>query len=67
MNNKKLIRYINYGLVGIAAVTALDVIPFVAPELSALILGLAVVLQNGLLKVADYLDDGKLNDSFQRK
>ena len=48
----------------LVAVSGLDVIPFLSPELGVMIIGFTGALVGVVMKIGDYLDDKKFNDSF---
>jgi hypothetical protein len=61
----KALKYLSY--VGKLAgfVSALNVIPFVDPELGVLIFAAASILKDSVNRIGDLLDDGKPNQSFK--
>jgi hypothetical protein len=61
----KALKYLSY--VGKLAgfVSALNVIPFVDPELGVLIFAAASLLKDSVNSIGDLLDDGKPNQSFK--
>jgi hypothetical protein len=61
----KALKYLSY--VGKLAgfVSALNVIPFVDPELGVLIFAAASILKDSVNRIGDLLDDGKPNQSFR--
>jgi hypothetical protein len=61
----KALKYLSY--VGKLAgfVSALNVIPFVDPELGVLIFAAASLLKDSVNRIGDLLDDGKPNQSFK--
>lgn len=48
-----------------AAIAGLDVVPFLSPDLGVVIIGFSGAILGLLMKVGDYLDDNKMNDSFK--
>ena len=46
-------------------VSALNVIPFVDPELGVLIFAAASILKDSVNRIGDILDDGKPNQTFK--
>jgi hypothetical protein len=61
----KALKYLSY--VGKLAgfVSALNVIPFVDPELGVMIFAAASLLKDSVNRIGDLLDDGKPNQSFK--
>jgi hypothetical protein len=61
----KALKYLSY--VGKLAgfVSALNVIPFVDPELGVLIFAAASILKDTVNRIGDILDDGKPNQTFK--
>jgi hypothetical protein len=61
----KALKYLSY--VGKLAgfVSALNVIPFVDPELGVLIFAAASILKDSANRIGDLLDDGQPNQSFK--
>ncbi len=61
----KALKYLSY--VGKLAgfISALNVIPFVDPELGVLIFAAASLLKDSVNRIGDLLDDGKPNQSFK--
>jgi hypothetical protein len=60
----KALKYLSY--VGKLAgfLSALNVIPFVAPQTGVLIFAAASLLKDSVNRIGDLLDDGKPNQSF---
>ncbi len=61
----KALKYLSY--VGKLAgfVSALNVIPFVDPELGVIIFAAASILKDSANRIGDLLDDGQPNSSFK--
>ena len=61
----KALKYLSY--VGKLAgfVSALNVIPFVDPELGVLIFAAASLIKDSVNRIGDLIDDGKPNQSFK--
>ncbi len=61
----KVLKYLSY--VGKLAgfVSAMNVIPFVDPELGVLIFAAASILKDSANRIGDLIDDGKPNQSFK--
>jgi hypothetical protein len=61
----KALKYLSY--VGKLAgfVSALNVIPFVAPQTGVIIFAAASLLKDSVNRIGDLLDDGKPNESFR--
>lgn len=49
----------------LGAVGTLDVIPGVSPERGVLIFLIASIAKDAVNRIGDWLDDGKVNDSFK--
>lgn len=63
MNTVKILTYIAkvLGIVG-----ALNVIPGVSPQVGAIIFFAASLAKDTVNRVADFLDDGEVNDSINK-
>ena len=64
---KKIINILTMIASTIGIVAAMDAVPFLPQELSIFIIGLAGLLNTIIIFIGDFLDDGKLNHSFEIK
>jgi hypothetical protein len=61
----KALKYLSF--VGKVAgfVSALNVIPFVDPQVGVIVFAAASLLKDAVNRIGDLLDDGQLNQSFK--
>lgn len=62
---KNAVKYLSYLGKALGLVGSLNVIPGLSQEKSVLIFFVASLLKDTVNRVGDYLDDGKVNDSFK--
>lgn len=62
---KKTLKYLSIigGFLG--AIASLDVIPLIPQNIGMVIIGISASLSALITKVGDFIDDGKMNDSFK--
>jgi hypothetical protein len=59
------IKILSYVAKALGFVSALNVIPFVSPEIGVMIFFGASLLKDTVNRIGDFLDDGKENNSFK--
>lgn len=65
MNKTNTLRWLSLAGKGLAFLTGLGVVPFVAPALAVPIFAGASILKDVVNRIGDLVDDGKTNDSFK--
>jgi len=65
MTKAKIIKLLTLIAKGAGAITALNMIPFVSPDIGVLVFLVASLVKDTVNRVGDLADDGIKNDSFK--